>query len=410
MIRKKYARKKMRNFFFNTFTVHSRSQRNKKLTMMMMQTTLFGLGIRKPRSIWAYERREFWFQRVLNDFEDENFELHWRTDFRMKFETFMRIVELVMPRLAKQDTQLRRAIPIEKRVAIAIWRLSTGNSFRSVAKTFAVAKSTAVKISREFCTEIARLSPQFIKFPSSRRENAQAIEKFKLCYEPKLPQVVGAIDGTHVKIVAPNVEGKADYFSRKQCYSITTQGVVGTNLIFYDIATGFPGSCHDARNLRNSSLFRRAQNNELLIKPIDVVENSEIRPLLLGDRAYPLLPWLITPYQFGPAITGDQRNFNKRLSQSRVHSERAFGILKARWRSLLKRLDNRIENVSAVIITCCTLHNICQINNDEYIDNDEVLEGILRQERASRRRRRQNFEVNPDGAAIRLSLTNYVNN
>ena len=77
---------------------------------------------------------------MLNDFEDENFELLWRTDFRMKFETFMRIAELVMPRLAKQDTQLRRAIPIEKRVAIAIWRLSTGNSFRSVAKTFAVAK------------------------------------------------------------------------------------------------------------------------------------------------------------------------------------------------------------------------------------------------------------------------------
>ena len=292
----------------------------------------------------------------------------------------MRIVELVMPRLAKQDTQLRRSIPIEKHVAIAIWRLSTGNSFRSVAKTFAVAKSTAVKISREFCTEIARLSPQFIKFPSSRRENAQGIEKFKLCYEPKLPQVAGVIDGTHVKIVAPNVEGKTDYFSRKQCYSITTQGVVGTNLIFYDIATGFPGSCHDARNLRNSLLFRRAQNNELLIT-ITIT-----------------------------TITRDQINFNKRLSQSRVHSERVFGILKARWRSLLKKLDNRIENISAVIITCCTLHNICQINNDKYIDNDEVLEGILRQERASRRRRRQNFEVNPDGAAIRLSLTNYVNN
>ena len=77
MIRKKNARKKMRNFFFNTFTVHSRSQRNQKLTMMMMKTTLFGLGIRKPRSIWAYGRREFWFQRMLNDFEDENFELHW---------------------------------------------------------------------------------------------------------------------------------------------------------------------------------------------------------------------------------------------------------------------------------------------------------------------------------------------
>ena len=60
-----------------------------------------------------------------------------------------------------------------------------------------------------------------------------------------------------------------------------------------------------------------------------------------------------------------------------------------------------------LLLRCIAKHR--KITNDKYIDNDEVLEGILRQERASRRRR-QNFEVNSDGAAIRLSLTNYVNN
>ena len=33
------------------------------------------------------------------------------------------LLELVRPKLAEQDTQLKRAIPIEKRVAIAMWRL-----------------------------------------------------------------------------------------------------------------------------------------------------------------------------------------------------------------------------------------------------------------------------------------------
>ena len=192
---------------------------------------------------------------MLNDFEDENFELHWRTDFRMKFETFMRIVELVMPRLAKQDTQLRSAIAIEKRVTIAIWRLSTGNSFRSVAKTFAVAKSTAVKISSEFCMRLLDCHHSLSNFLLADEKTHTLLKSSNCVMGQKLPQVVGAIDGTHVKIVAPNVEGKTDYFSREQCYSITTQGVVGTNLIFYDIATGFPGSCHGARNLRNSSHY-----------------------------------------------------------------------------------------------------------------------------------------------------------
>ena len=61
--------------------------------------------------------------------------------------------------------------------------------------------------------------------------------------------------------------------------------------------------------------------------------------------------------------------------------EREFGILKARWRCLLKCLDNRIKNVTAVIMICCILHNICQMRKDEYIDKDGMLDEILRKER-----------------------------
>ena len=86
-----------------------------------------------------------------------------------------------------------------------------------------------------------------------------------------------------------------------------------------------------------------------------------------------------------------------------------FGILKARWRCLLKRLDNQIEIVSSVAIRCCVLHNICQMNKDEYIDDDGILEEVLRQEWEAGQRRRQNHYRNPNGIAVRLNLTN-VNN
>ena len=190
----------------------------------------------------------------------------------------------------------------------------------------------------------------------------------------RIPQVIGALDGTHIPIVAPNVDGKADYFSRKQRYTISTQGLVGANLVFLDIATGFPGSCHDARNFRNTSLYTQAENGEILTKPEDVIENSRVRPLVLGDGAYPLLTWLIKPSNFGPALTRSEKLFSKKLCSARVTVERAFGILKARWRCLLKRLDNRIENVSAVVIACCVLHNICQMNIDDYLDQVGMLE------------------------------------
>ena len=58
--------------------------------------------------------------------------------------TFMYIVILVKNRLEMQDTRFREAVSTEKRVVIALWRLATGNSYRSISKTFG--KSTAVNI------------------------------------------------------------------------------------------------------------------------------------------------------------------------------------------------------------------------------------------------------------------------
>ena len=69
------------------------------------------------------------------------------------------------------------------------------------------------------------------------------------------------------------------------------------------------------------------------------------------------------------------------MSSAGVTVEREFGILKARWRCLLKCLDNRIKNVTAVIMICCILHNLCQMRKDEYIDKDGMLDEILRKER-----------------------------
>ena len=135
-----------------------------------------------------------------------------------------------------------------------------------------------------------------------------------------------------------------------------------------------------------------------------MTENARIRPIILEDEAYPLLSWLVSPYLFEPALIRQQQKFNKKLSEGRVHVERAFEILKARWRCLLKRLDNEIENILRVVITCCLLHNICQMNKVEYIDDDGILEDLWRQEPEAGQRRGQNHYRNRSGVTVRLCL------
>ena len=54
--------------------------------------------------------------------------------------------------------------------------------------------------------------------------------------------------------------------------------------------------------------------------------------------------------------------------------EIAFGRLKARWRRLSKQNDMNVDNVPTVVGACCILHNICQINGDNF--NDEWLDDV----------------------------------
>ncbi|XP_011685790.1 PREDICTED: uncharacterized protein LOC105448748 [Wasmannia auropunctata] len=49
--------------------------------------------------------------------------------------------------------------------------------------------------------------------------------------------------------------------------------------------------------------------------------------------------------------------------------ERAFGLLKGRFRSLLTVLDmERVDIIPSMILACCVLHNICLLRGDEFED------------------------------------------
>ena len=109
----------------------------------------------------------------------------------------------------------------------------------------------------------------YISFPVTRRENAEATLKFKADVNCKIPQAVGAIDGTHIPILSPAPESKNHYYSRKKRHTINTQAAVGAKLMFLDVATGFPGCMHDAQVLQHTVLFRMTRQGKILSKPPD---------------------------------------------------------------------------------------------------------------------------------------------
>jgi hypothetical protein len=315
------------------------------------------------REVWAKERNTYFLERVVSRWSDEEF----KDNFRVSRETFAYLCSELKPRLQRRYF-VRKPLSVEQRVAITLWRLGTNNEYRSIGHLFGVGLSSVHVGVKEVCnmpswTSYCLVMSRYYLVIVSRKLYVDGFE----C-KWGFPQCIGAIDGTHIPIIAPK-ENALDYFNRKGHHSVVMQALVSCDYTFMDIYIGWPGSVHDARVLTNSKLFQEAEAGSLLPNTTRDINGINIPLLILGDPAYPILPWLMKPYSDNGRLTAKQFRFNYRLSRARMVVECAFGRLKGRLRSLLKCNDTDIKFLPTYIAACCVLHNICEIHKDTF--NDE---------------------------------------
>jgi len=104
------------------------------------------------------------------------------------------------------------------------------------------------------------------------------------------------------------------------------------------------------------------------------IQNISENYHLLGDAAYPLKKYLLTPYRDYGNLTAAQQNYNHKLSTTRVKIENTFALLKQRFRQLMFLEFITVKRSANFIISCCVLHNLCIMNNDDLNEDIDDVE------------------------------------
>jgi hypothetical protein len=176
------------------------------------------------------------------------------------------------------------ALSARHKILITLRYLATGPIQLNDADLHGCSQPTVSRVLTEVIEALSspKIVQQFIKFPTTPEECKRASQQ--IAGLANFPMAIGAIDGTHIPIIAPRDQEEV-YVNRKGFHSLNVQLVFdGFNKIT-NVVARWPGSVHDSRILRESSLHTMFETG--------IVPRGYH---LLGDSGYGAKRWLLTPY------------------------------------------------------------------------------------------------------------------
>ena len=151
-------------------------------------------------------------------------------------------------------------------------------SFTTLSQLFGVSISLASVTFNKVCRVlVATLYNRYVKLPRTDEKWEAELKSFLENYE--FP-CVGAWGNFHVHVSSK----LKSWFSFKKRYNMSNLGLASYNKKFLYCAVGAPGSTHDTRLQRNSSIYQKIVTGRAIPDGvIDVGEHGKIPLVTVGD-------------------------------------------------------------------------------------------------------------------------------
>uniref|UniRef100_A0A8C1P7X1 Putative nuclease HARBI1 n=1 Tax=Cyprinus carpio TaxID=7962 RepID=A0A8C1P7X1_CYPCA len=291
-------------------------------------------------------RRAFQINRVLRDRQDPLAQPESVIVERYCFsrEGVIYIMNLLEPHI-KCSTQRSRALTTAQTVCIALRFFASGTFLYTIGDAENLVKSAVCRAIRKVYLALKQFLGVFVVFPSHLRPQVVKQNFFAIA---GFPNVIGAIDCTHIPIKAPPGPNEGDFVNRKGVHSVNVQMVCDSMFHITNVEAKWPGSVHDSRIFRESHLCT-------------LFERGDFDGILLGDRGYACRQYFMTP--FPDPNPGPQNRYNAALARTRARIEMTFGQLKERFQCL-KSLRVAPDRACDIIVACAILHNIATIRKE----------------------------------------------
>ncbi|XP_069802787.1 putative nuclease HARBI1 [Dendropsophus ebraccatus] len=249
----------------------------------------------------------------------------------MSEETFVQLVEIVSPFMAKKDTVMRAAIPADQHLSATLRFLATGRALQDLRFSTGISASL-----------LSAIIPDWLAIADSFYKNWN------------LPNCGGAIDGKHVRICQP-VKSGSSFYNYKGFFSIILLAIVDANYDFFMVEVG-----HNRRLFDGGVYERSPFGNLMRIESLHLPTNNETQGHLnfffVGGKAFPLTLYMLKPYP-QRLLNTERKIFNYRLSRARHVVENAFGLTANCFRIYHTAINLLPVKIDSVVLACYFLHN-----------------------------------------------------